>query len=840
MQFSRRGVLGQPHPCVGLAAILIASLGGSPPADAQAPPTFQHEILPLFKTRCHTCHGEAQQLGDLDLRSLASIMAGGVGGPAVSPGSPESSILWQMIDSGKMPMSGEGFEPAEKQLIRYWIERGRFPALDAAREENQDAKITEESRNFWSFRKPVEGAVPVLKNTDQVRTPIDAFILRGLEEKDWKLSPDTDRATLIRRVYFDLVGLPPTPEDIETFVGDVSPGSYERLIDQLLDSPQYGERWARHWLDVAGYSDSVGNAADELRPNSWEYRDWVIRALNEDKPYDEFLVEQLAGDQLVNYEPGTRPRPEQIDALIATGFLRLPPDITDTQSIYQVDKWYDALQTTVETSAKALLGLTVGCARCHDHKFDPILQEDYYRLTAIYQSVWDPENWLPAAIGFGEWPTRYILDADKGQRDAWIDAVTDSERYRALRNDRRALEAAYQEYRTRRSDELTAEIGAGDSEATNDDAEISDEQLEALYPELAKQAADVRAKVKVVDDLMPRRIWAAWDLSKKPSPTYLLLRGNYLTPGPEVEPGVLAVLDDPKEPLHFPEPETEWNHTGRRLTLARWLTRPDHPLTARLIVNRVWLYHFGEGIVRTPDDFGEMGARPTHPELLDWLAVNFVKNGWSLKWLQRQVLMSSVYRQSSAEDRGKLAADPSNKLYWRKTPLRLEGEVIRDSILAISGQLEPAMYGKYEPLTRAPDGEWVVDMANGGKHRRSLYILNRRSGYHGLLQAFDAPPMDNSNMPQRFRAALPAQSLAQMNSPFIVNMARAFARRVFKERATFDGRIERVFRLAYGRPPSEDERSLAHGYLEARPSEVGAWRTFCQAVFGSNQFLYSF
>ena len=464
-------------------------------------------------------------------------------------------------------------------------------------------------RNFWSFKTPVAAPIPVAKSGDQVRTPIDAFVLRRLEEKGWKLSPDTDRATLIRRAYLDLVGLPPTPDEIRAFVGDSSPRSYEQLIDRLLDSPHYGERWGRHWLDVAGYSDSVGNAADELRPNSWEYRDWVIRALNEDKPYDQFLTEQLAGDQLVNYESGTRPKPEQIDALIATGFLRVPPDITDTQSIYQVDKWYDALQTTVETSAKALMGLTVGCARCHDHKFDPILQEDYYRLTAIYQAVWDPENWLPAAIGFGEWPTRYILDADKPSRDAWIEAVTDSERYRALRDDRRALAAAYLEYRTRRSNEVTAEIAAGGREATAEAAaEISDEQLEELYPELAKQAAAVRAKAKVLDDLMPRRIWSAWDLSKKPSPTYLLLRGNYLTPGPEVEPGVLAVLDDPEDRFRFPEPEPEWNHTGRRLTLARWLTQPDHPLTARLIVNRVWLYHFGEGIVRTPDDFGEMGG----------------------------------------------------------------------------------------------------------------------------------------------------------------------------------------------------------------------------------------
>ncbi len=768
-------------------------------------------------------------------------MAGGAGGPAVSSGNPDASILWKMIDSGKMPLSGEGFEPAETQLIRYWIERGRFPSLEAARDENQAAKISDEARSFWSFKKPVVAPTPTVENSAQVQTPIDAFVLEQLEAKGWKLSPDADRKTLIRRVYLDLVGLLPTPEQSQAFIEDPSPRAYENLIDRLLDSPHYGERWGRHWLDVAGYSDSVGNAADELRPNSWEYRDWVIRALNEDKPYDQFLTEQLAGDQLVNYEPGTKPKPEQVDALIATGFLRVPPDITDTQSIYQVDKWYDALQTTVETSMKATMGLTVGCAKCHDHKFDPILQEDYYRLTAIYQSVWDPENWLPAAIGFGEWPTRYILDADKAERDTWIEAVSDKDRYRSVRNERRALAASYEEYRVRHSDEMTAKTSAGVGDAlAARGAEISDQQLELLYPELAKIAAAAKAKLKAYDDLTPRRIWAAWDLSKEPSPTYMLLRGNYLTPGPQVEPGILAVLDDPQDRFQFPEPKPEWNHTGRRLTLARWLTQPDHPLTARLMVNRVWLYHFGEGIVRTPDDFGVMGARPTHPELLDWLAMNFVKHGWSLKSLHRQIMLSSVYRQSSAEDSERFAADPSNKLLWRKTPLRLEAEVIRDSILSIADELDPTMYGKYEPLTRALDGEWVIDIANGGKRRRSLYILNRRSGYHGFLQTFDAPPMDNGNMPQRFRSALPAQSLAQMNSPFVVEMAGAFAQRVFSHGITFDERVEKVFQLAYGRPASQDERTFAHGYLEARPDDVKAWSTFCQAVLGSNQFLYSY
>jgi len=820
--------------------LLTASFGFSIAAHAQAPPSFQHEILPLFEQKCLSCHGESQKMGSLDLRSLAAIMSGGTSGPAVVAGDADKSVLWQMLDSGKMPMGGDGFKTGEMQLIRYWIENGRFPSLEAARQEKQANTLTPEARNFWSFKKPVAQPVPTVRHTDQVRSPIDAFVLRQLEEKGWAMSPDADRTTLIRRVYFDLVGLPPTPDEVQAFVDDASPDAYEKLIDRLLASPHYGERWGRHWLDVAGYSDSVGNAADELRPVSWEYRDWVIRAFNDDKPYNQFLMEQLAGDQMVNYKPGTRPTPDQIESLVATGFLRTPPDITDVQTIYQVDKWYDALQTTVETSMKAVMGLTIGCAKCHDHKFDPILQEDYYRLTAIYQPVWDPENWLPAAIGFGEWPTRYILDADKDSKEAWIEAMSDPKASRALRREENALEDAFEESRPRWLDERTAANSSG-SASSGGFQEITDAELEKVYPELGKRAEAFRAKKQSFEDLTPHRLWAAWDLSKEPSPTYLLLRGNYLSPAQEVKPGILAVFDDPDKPFVFPEPKPEWNHTGRRLTLAKWLTEPDHPLTARVIVNRAWLYHFGEGIVRTPDDFGTTGAPPTHPELLDWLTVNFVKNGWSFKWLHRQIMLSTAYRQTSVEQAQKVAADPTNKLLWRKAPIRLEAEAIRDSILSVSGELEPRMFGKYEPLTKTSDGEWIVDTKQGGDDtRRSIYILNRRSAYHSLLQTFDAPPMDNGNAPQRFRAALPTQSLALMNGPFVVERADAFARRVMSESSDFDGRVRRAFELAYGRPPEDGERNLAHRYLEDRSNDLEAWRTFCQAILGSNQFLYSF
>jgi len=775
-------------------------------------------------------------MAGLDVRSIASLMAGGSGGPALIPGKPDESLLIRQLESGKMPLGGEPLSVAELQLVRAWIETGRFPSVDVALDEARKAKITAEDRAHWAFVPPRKPKPPTTIDHERARGPIDAFILRRLEENGWTMSADADRPTLIRRAYLDLLGLPPTPEEIQAFSADPDPRAYEKLIERLLESPHYGERWGRYWLDVAGYSDSVGNAADELRPVSWEYRDWVIRAFNSDKPFDRFLVEQLAGDQLVNYEPGTKPDPEHIDELIATGFLRTPPDITDTQTIYQVDKWFDAQQTTVETSMKAILGLTIGCARCHDHRFDPVLQEDYYKLTAVYQAAFDPENWIPAALGFGHWPTRYILDAEPEHQKEYIRAAL--EEYPEIRREKARVRRKYSEYREIWRKEAAEKAGeTGDAEALEP---ISNAELEALYPELATRAADLARREKAYEELTPRKIWGLWDVSKEPSPAYVLARGNYLAPGAPVEPGIPAVLDDPDNPFEFPEPKEEWHHTGRRLTLARWLTSPNHPLTTRVFVNRVWQYHFGDGIVRTADDFGSQGTPPTHPELLDWLATTFVEEGWSVKDLHRRIMLSTVYRQGSSESPAQMAADPSNKLLWRKAPMRLDAEAIRDSILSVSGRLDREMFGRYEPLKQASDGQWIIDPEKGNNRRRSLYITNRRSGTHGFLLTFDAPPMDNGNMPRRFRAALPTQSLAMMNNTFVLESATALANRVLSEGADFEGRVRRAFELTYGRSPEPGQVELAHGLLEAAGDENAAWRTFCQALLASNEFLYVF
>ena len=834
-----------------MALVMLAA-----PASAQRAPLFKSEILPVLEKNCVQCHGDQKKMAGLDLSSFAGLMAGGSSGPVLAPGKPERSLLWQMIDTGKMPMGGKLTE-ADKQLIRAYIEQGRFPSMEAAQQERETAKITPKARNWWSFRKPVDAPVPAVQHRDQVKTPIDAFVLARLEAKGWKMQPESGRITLIRRAFLDLTGLPPTPAEVKAFVEDKSSDAYEKLIDRLLASPHYGEQWGRHWLDIAGYSDSVGDAYDTERVAAWKYRDYVIRAFNNNKPYNQFLLEQFAGDQVVNYDPGKKPTPEQIEPLIATGFLRTTADITDNQTIYQVDKYFDALEKATETSLKAVMGLTVQCARCHDHKFDPILQRDYYKLTAVFQAAYDPENWLAANLHYGEWPSRVVLDMEPDQRDTWIKAVT-SNTSKERRRREILLAATYDRYRKelRAGKQLTAdereairkEIAADpdlevDPNAPKDG--ITEAELEKRFPELAESKAEIQAmRYKGgATTVEPNYILATWDISKTPSPTYILQRGNYLSPGAPVGPGIPTVLDDPEHPLQFPDPKQhpEWHHTGRRLALAEWLTQPDHPLTSRVFVNRVWQFHFGEGIVRSVDDFGSQGIAPTHPELLDWLAVRFVEHGWDIKWLTKEIMMSAVYRQSSAEDPVKMATDPSDKLLWRKAPVRLEAEVIRDSMLKVSGLLNAEMFGPQQPLKQSDDGQWVEDDKKSNPNRRSLYLSYARTRPEGFLHAFDCPDMTSDSQSERFRSALPAQSLALLNNVLARRTSLAFTEQVLEQsKGNIDEGLARAFESAYSRRPYPEELDLARKVMSSSTDPKEGLRLFLQGLMGANDFLYSF
>ena len=832
------------------------------PLAAQRDPLFKTEILPVLEKNCVGCHGPERKMAKLDLSSFTGMMEGSSSGPVIAPGKPERSLMWKLIETGQMPQGGK-LTTAEKQLIKSYIQYGRFPQAtaetEAAARAREAAKVTQSDREWWSFRKPVKSPVPSVAAKDQVRTPIDAFVLAQLEHKGWKMQSEADRPTLIRRAYFDLVGLPPTPAEVKAFVDDRSPNAWEKVLDHLLASPHYGEQWGRHWLDVAGYSDSRGDAGDSDREVSWKYRDYVIHALNRNKPINQFILEQLAGDQLVNYKHLAIPTPDQIEPLTATGFMRTTADITDNQTIYEVDKYFDAQQKAMETSLTALMGVTIQCARCHDHKFDPFLQRDYYKLMAIYQPVWDPENWLPADLNHGPWPSRMVLDMDEATRAAWIKDVTSNDA-KALRRMDDLLEATYQKYRGELragrdiANEATRLQMRKDIEADPDlevdrnapKDVITDQEMEKRYPELAKWKDEIQLKRyerRNQSKVPPNYIEASWDTSKTPSPTYILARGNYLAPGAEVQPGLPLVLDNPQHPLEFPDAtkRLEWNGTNRRLTLAKWMISPENPLVPRVFVNRVWGWHFGEGIVRSVNDFGAQGAKPTHPELLDYLTVSFVEHNWDLKWLTKEIMMSQVYRQASAEVPQYLAADPSDKLLWRKAPLRLEAETIRDSMLKVSRLLNERMFGKQEPIKRGPDGQWLEDNQGTGATRRSLYLAQTRTRSVAFLHVFDCPDMTSDNQPERFRASLPTQSLALLNNPLVMRTSKAFTQELLeKTKNNYEEAVKLAFDEAYNRPPTAREKEIATQSIAAEPDKPEGLRLFIQAMFGANNFLYSY
>jgi len=842
-------------------SIAVASL--AIPASGQRAPLFKSEILPVLEKNCVSCHGPQKKMAGLDLSSFATMMGGSSSGPVIAPGKPASSLLWKMIEGDQMPLGGK-LNAADKQLIRTYIEQGRFPAQAAESEadilKKEMARITPENRNWWSFKTPVMPAVPAVSNKDQVRTPIDSFVLAELEKKGWKMEPEADRVTLIRRAYFNLTGLSPTPAQVKAFVDDKSPKAWEKVVDFLLASPHFGEQWGRHWLDVAGYSDSRGDAGDSDREVSWKYRDYVIYAMNQNKPIDRFLVEQMAGDQLVNYKPGTQPTPDQIGPLTATGFLRTTADITDNQTIYEVDKYFDAQKKAMETSLSAVLGVTVQCARCHDHKFDPILQRDYYKMMAIYQAVWDPEAWLAGNLKYGPWPSREVLDMDDADRAAWIKDVTSNDA-KAIRRMDDLLEATYQKYRADLksgkdlSNEATRMQIRKDIEADPDlDVDhnvakdfITDQEMEKRYPELAKWKDDIQAmryNRRNASSIPPNYIEAAFDVSKTPTPTYVLQRGNYLAPGSEARPGLPLVLDDPQKPLEFPDPakHPEWNSTNRRLILANWMVSRENPLVSRVFVNRVWQWNFGEGIVRSVDDFGMQGAKPTNQALLDYLAVSFQENNWDLKWLIKQIMMSQAYRQGSAEVKEYLNLDPSDKLLWRKAPLRLEAETIRDSMLEVSGLLNDEMYGRQEPIKRGPDGQWMEDDKKGtGVNRRSVYLAQTRSRWVNFLHVFDCPEMTSDNQAERFRASLPTQSLALMNSPLIMRTSTALTQKVLEQSNNNpEEAVKLAFEQLYNRTPTAKEQEIAKQSIASESDPKEGLRLFLQAMFGANNFLYSY
>ena len=662
---------------------------------------------------------------------------------------------------------------------------------------------------------------------------MDHFILARLEARGLTLSPDAPPATLARRAYLDLIGLPPSPEELDAFLSDPNPNAYERLIDRLLASPHFGERWGRHWLDAAGYVDTVGLDNDagitKVQENFWRYRDFVVRSLNEDKPYDRFLTEQIAGDEMVDWRRAREFTPEIRDLLTATGFLRTAADSTTEAELNRPLERFQVLHGTVDIIGTSVLGLTLGCARCHDHKYDPVKQREFYAMQAFFTPAYNPAAWVQP-------PDRFLADVPLVERER-ID---------------------------RHNSALEKEIAE------------RKEQAERAKADLPKRAA-IEAEIRALGErrLVYGKIPALWDVGAPPQ-TRLLLRGDHETPGDEVHPGFPAVLGPPGGPAAAPPAVPHPGTSGRRLALARWLTRPDHPLTARVMVNRAWQHLLGTGIVATPDNFGRSGAPPTHPELLDWLALRFIAGGregtehggaWSLKSLIRLIVTSSVYRQASGPadclDAPQLnsarmagiaqALDPGNRLLWRQRLRRLESEAVRDAMLAAGGGLDRTLGGPPIPLENRPDGSVVLSGKAGSapsrSARRSLYVLARRNYQLSMLAVFDQPVV-SINCTRRVHSTVPLQALALLNNEFVVDQATALADRALTAAAGPEGQIDSAFRLVLGRAPRADERLssmvlLRRQYVRYRAEGLApeaahrrALSHVCQALFCANEFLY--
>ncbi|MEX1098154.1 MAG: DUF1549 and DUF1553 domain-containing protein [Planctomycetales bacterium] len=709
----------------------------------------------------------------------------------------------------------------------------------------------------WAFRPLVRPEVPPLeRSADVTRNPIDAFVQAELARRRLALSAEADRRTLIRRASFDLLGLPPSPEEIDRFLGDDAPDAWERLVDRLLDSPHYGEKWGRMWLDLVRYADTAGYKSDEDRPLAYHYRDYVIRAFNEDQPFDRFVQEQLAGDELF---------PESRDAWIATGYERLWPDESNSSDVEQARQ--DMLNDLTGNFGAVLLGLSLGCAQCHDHKFDPLTQEDFYRVQAFFAGVVPRDRAHPA-------PNAALAEYRR-RLDEWEAKTGDAHReLHAIEQSARSRAGA--ERRLKFSETVLSAMDAmplDRSVVQHQLAFFSDRQVEAI--EEAKldsllddgqraRRAELRALIEKwrPDEPQPPAAadaMAATEVATSAPPTFLLAGGDYTIPLDEVAPGFPAALvgkDAAAVRIESPRPGT----SGRRSALARWVTDPANPLPARVLANRLWQGHFGQGFVENANDFGTQSPPPTHPELLDWLATELVARGWKLKAMHRLIMTSAVYRQAgrgpARDAAGEVAADPKNVLYWRFPHRRLQAEELRDALLAVSGRLDPRMGG---PGVRPPlpanfggSQPWKVTPDERGHDRRSVYIHAKRNLPFPLLQAFDLPDMHES-CGRRPATTIAPQALALLNDEAVLGYARSFAERVERESPSADerARIERAYVLGFGRGPEADEFGAAERFLarqrrliesESKEGEpdaaTAAFADFCHALLNANEFAY--
>ena len=798
-----------------IGVLLFAVLAVENPAPVAAPTAeqlkfFESSVRPVLVEHCQKCHGEKKQWAGLRLDSRAAVLRGGDSGAAVQPGKPNESLLIKAVrhedEDLKMPENSKLADRQIADLVR-WVEMGApFPEVSKTAVRSRDP-------NHWAFQPPADQPVPEVKNVAWADSILDRFVLSKLEAAGLAPAERADKRTLIRRVTFDLTGLPPTPAQIDEFLNDDRPDAYAQLVDRLLSSPAYGERWGRHWLDVARYADSNGLDENIAHGNAWRYRDYVVAAFNEDKPFDQFILEQLAGDLLPASDEAHRHQ-----LLIATGFMTIGPKVL--AEVNQDKMKMDIVDEQLDTFGRVFLGLTLGCARCHDHKFDPIQTADYYGLAGVFKSTKTMETYTKVA----KWHENPLASP----------AAT-------------AMKAEYDAQLAMKKQALDAFIVAADKQAKDKlpaDAKPP-EKLETLYPEATKaELAKLREALAGVEKNPPDLPAAMGVTEDKVVDLAIHIRGNPLKLGDVVPRHTPPVVRGP-QPSAFSTSES-----GRR-QLAAWLTDPQHPLTSRVIVNRVWRWHFGTGLVRTTDNFGLLGEPASHPELLDWLARRFVADGWSFRSLHRLILNSRTYQLSSLPDAALVAADPENRLYGRANVRRLEAEEVRDALLQISGKLDSTVGGS---LLKVKNRGYLfdhtsIDLSDYTSQRRSLYLPVIRNNVFDLFQLLDFP---DPAVPSGDRAmtTVAPQALLMLNSDFVMQSADELARRLLSEAGSDDERLSRLSQTVLGRDATAQEReghlafltkvdqSLAAKVPDVAERKRQAWSVLCHVAIATNEFIY--
>jgi cytochrome c553 len=874
-----------PYALRMLRYLLLATLTSAPAWAAGGALTFEKDVRPILKANCFHCHGEeGETKGGLDVRLARFIQKGGKSGPAIIPGDAAKSHLIELVKAGEMPKGKTKLKDRDIATLEQWIAAGAKTARPEPEKLGPEHAFTDEERAWWSLQ-PISA---------QAKKSLDTFIEAKLTEKGLSFSREADPATFIRRASFDLLGLPPTPQEVEAFVADsiLDPdAAVLALIDRLLASPHYGERWGRHWLDAAGYADSEGFGEKDLeRKWAWKYRDYVIQALNKDKPFDQFVREQLAGDEMVP-QPYKNLSADAIEKLTATGFLRMSPNGTGEMNDAATQN--ANIADTIKMVGTSLYGLTIGCAQCHDHRYDPISQADYYRLRAVFEPGFDTKAWrstpgrLISLLTDAQAAESAKIEAEAKKLDAmrlvkqeeFITEVLEKELAKAPEKDREALRSAYRTELKKRSADQTKLLKAWPriNQLSAGSLYLYDTTNKTKHADTLKkmteEATAVRAKKPVEEFVHAFTELPKAKLELIPA-TFIFNRGNHDQPKDKVTPSELTVLAAHRK-VELPEKDPKLATTGRRLAFANALTDGKHPLLARVMVNRVWMHHFGKGIVASPGDFGQLGSQPTHPELLDWMAGEFMRTGWSLKQLHRLILTSRTYRQASTRDEKRDLIDPDNTLLSRMNVRRLEAETLRDSLLALSGKLNPKIGGAPVPVMQSEEGQVVIGIdttdtagrptgkiipLNGEEFRRSIYIQARRSRPLEMFATFDAPIMEPSCDARSVTTVSP-QSLLLMNSATMRVHAQEFAKRVQSEGGKDSpDQVRLAWKLVHGKAPSESDVQQEVEFVQAQTAFYQANPTplesagpasktpgdpaflgltaLCHALMSSNALLY--